>query len=96
MLRAVGCTTRQLDEVTSWQAAPYVLAALAGLPIGIAIGRIAFTRFAGSLAVIELHSTPFLFLLGLVGAVVVAVLAAIVVSVLVARPYRAAAVLREA
>jgi ABC-type lipoprotein release transport system permease subunit len=96
VLRAMGCTTRQLDEVTSWQATPYMLAAIAGLPIGIAIGRIAFTRFAESLAVVESASTPFRFLLVLIGAVIGAALVAIAVSVAVARPYRAAAVLREA
>jgi putative ABC transport system permease protein len=96
VLRAMGCTTRQLDEVTSWQVTPYMLAAFAGLPIGIAIGRIAFTRFAESLAVVESASTPFLFVLVLIGAVIGAALVAIAVSVAVARPYRAAAVLREA
>ena len=43
VLRAVGCTGRQLDAVTAWQALPAAVAALViGIPLGIALGRWTF------------------------------------------------------
>ena len=54
VLRAVGCTSRQLDAVTMWQALPAAVVSLGvGIPVGIAVGRWTFTGFARSLAVVD-------------------------------------------
>jgi predicted lysophospholipase L1 biosynthesis ABC-type transport system permease subunit len=96
VLRAVGCTARQLHAVTAWQALPAALAAvLIGCPLGIAVGRWAFTLFADSLAVVDAAATTIV----TTGAILVAVLAAIAVAdavaVIGARRIRAAVALRE-
>ena len=44
VLRVVGCTRGQLDTVTAWQVTPFALGAvLLGIPLGVALGRFAFT-----------------------------------------------------
>ena len=54
VLRVIGCTRRQLDAISTWQTAPFVVAALlVGIPLGLAVGRFAFTAFAQSLGVVD-------------------------------------------
>lgn len=97
VLRVIGCTRRQLDVVTAWQVSPFLLAAVVlGVPLGVAIGRLAFTLFADSLSVVDDPSTPAATLALLVVAVLVAAAIADLVAVVVARRSPAAAVLREA
>jgi ABC-type lipoprotein release transport system permease subunit len=95
VLRALGATRAQLDAVTAWQAAPFILATLVvGLPIGVALGRWAFTLFARSLAVVDEATVSAAMLGVLVAGVFVAFAIAAFVSVVVARRDRSAAVLR--
>ena len=96
VLRAVGCTSRQLDAVTMWQAFPAVVVSLGvGIPLGIAVGRWTFSRFARSLAVVDAASTTPLTAATLVLAVLVAVGIAGVLGVLAVRQTRASVALRE-
>ncbi len=81
-LEAIGFTRRQLGEVVAWQSVPVALiAVLIGMPIGILLGRWAFTAFARAFDVVDRPTTP---LLGVV-AFAVAVLAATGIGFLVAR-----------
>jgi hypothetical protein len=96
VLRVLGCTRRQLDAVTSWQVAPVVVAALVvGVPIGIAVGRLAFARFAQSLAVVEDASISFSVVALLVVAVLLAATVSVVVATAMTRRNRVALLLRE-
>ena len=96
VLRVIGCTRRQLDAITAWQAAPFAVGAiLLGIPLGIALGRFAFRQFAQSLAVVDDVTISGAVLAVLAGAVVVAAVIADVAAVAGARRTRTAAVLRE-
>jgi len=96
VLRVLGCTRSQLDAVASWQVAPVVGAALVlGVPFGLAVGRLAFARFARSLAVVDDVSISFSDLSVLVLAVLLAAAAAVVVAAMMTRRTRAAVILRE-
>ena len=96
VLRVIGCTRRQLDTVTAWQVTPLALGAmLFGVPIGVALGRLAFRRFAQSLAVVDDATTSAAIWALLAVAVLLAAVVADVVAVLAARRSRTAAVLRE-
>ena len=96
VLRAVGCTGRQLDAVTMWQAFPAAVVSLGvGIPLGIALGRWTFSTFARSLAVVDGASTTPLTVGILVIAVLVAVGIAGLLGVLAARQTRASVALRE-
>jgi hypothetical protein len=95
VLRVLGCTRGQLDAVASWQVAPVVGAALVlGVPLGLAVGRLAFARFADSLAVVDDVSISFSALALLVAAVLLAAAVAVVVAAAMTRRARAAVVLR--
>jgi predicted lysophospholipase L1 biosynthesis ABC-type transport system permease subunit len=95
VLRALGSTRGQLDAVTAWQAAPFLLATLiVGLPIGVALGRWAFTLFARSLAVVDDATVSVGILGALVASILVAFAIAAFVSVLIARRDRSTVVLR--
>ncbi len=96
VLRVLGCTRGQLDAVTSWQVAPVVVAALLlGIPIGIAVGRLAFARFAQSLAVVDDAAIPFSAIALLVVALLVAATVAVVIATAMTRRNRVALLLRE-
>jgi hypothetical protein len=95
VLRVLGCTRRQLDAVTSWQVAPAVGAALAlGIPLGVAVGRLAFARFAQSLAVVDDVSISLGLLALLVGAVLLSAAVAVVVATAMTRRTRTVVLLR--
>jgi len=96
VLQVIGCTRRQLNAITAWQAAPFVLGMVVlGIPLGIGLGRFAFTRFAQSLAVVDEATISMALVVALVAAVLVAAAVADVVAVAVTRRSRAATVLRE-
>ena len=95
VLRAIGCTSRQLDVVAAWQAMPLTTAATAlGIPVGVALGRWSFTQFAHSLAAVERPSTTVVTIGALVIAVLAAATAASGVGLFVRRRTCAAAVMR--
>jgi hypothetical protein len=97
VLQALGCSRAQLARTAAWQAVPAGLGALVvGLPLGVAIGRLAFSAFARSIAVVDDPSSPPWLVLALVVAVLLAVGAGALVSGLVARHVSSAATLREA
>ena len=90
VLRAVGCTSRQLNAIAAWQVLPAVCAAIVvGIPLGVALGRQSFAFFAHSLAVVDTPATTFVSVGALVGAVVVAAAIASLVSLTLSPPSRA-------
>ena len=90
VLRAVGCTSRQLNAIAAWQVLPAACAAIVvGIPLGIAVGRRSFAFFANSLAVVDTPSTTFVTIGSLVGAVLVAAAIAHLVSLILSPPSRA-------
>jgi hypothetical protein len=96
VLRALGSTRRQLDEVTAWQAAPFAVATVViGIPVGILLGQRGFTLFADSLEVVDTATVPAATYLWLTAAVVVGFAFATIVSVAVSRRLRVALLLRE-
>ena len=59
VLRVLGLTGRQVRATVSWMAATVALAALAaGVPVGIACGRLAWEFFAGQLGVQAVTQVP--------------------------------------
>jgi hypothetical protein len=67
ILRVLGFVRRDLRSVVGWQVSTLTLVALvAGLPLGIAAGRLAWTLFADGLGVLPEPVTPGLVLLLLV------------------------------
>ena len=59
VLQALGCSRAQLARTAAWQPVPPGLAALViGVPLGIAVGRLAFSAFARSIAVVDDPSSP--------------------------------------
>ena len=59
VLQALGCSRAQLARTAAWQPVPPGLAALViGVPLGIAVGRLAFSAFARSIAVVDPPSSP--------------------------------------
>jgi ABC-type lipoprotein release transport system permease subunit len=86
VLRAIGSTPGQLDAVTAWQAAPFAVGALlVGVPLGVAVGRRAYTLFAQSLAVVDDASTSVVMCVVLAGALLLAATIGSLVAIAVAR-----------
>ncbi|MFL6206283.1 MAG: FtsX-like permease family protein [Acidimicrobiales bacterium] len=97
VLQALGCSRLQLVRAAGWQAVPAGLAALAvGLPLGVAVGRLAFSAFARSIAVVDDPSSPPWLVAALALAVVASVGAGAVLSGQVARRVSSASTLRDA
>jgi hypothetical protein len=95
ILRAMGCTGRQLDVVTAWLAAPLAIVSIVlGIPIGVTLGRFAFRQFARSLALVDSPSTTPVTIGALLCAALVAGAVAIVVGLVVRRQTRVASILR--
>jgi hypothetical protein len=91
VVRALGFTPGQARAVAAWQAtAVAVVAVVLGVPIGIAIGRWAWTAITNALRVVDQSPTP----LAAVLATVVA--AVVVVNLLALGPGRRAARIRPA
>jgi ABC-type lipoprotein release transport system permease subunit len=72
IVKALGLTRRQVRAVIAWQTSTIlVIAAVFGLPLGIAVGRWAWTAFATSIGVVPVTVVPLLALvLGLLGLVI--------------------------
>jgi ABC-type lipoprotein release transport system permease subunit len=97
VLQALGSSRSQLARVAAWQTVPPGLAALAiGVPLGIAVGRLAFSAFARSIAVVDAPSSPPWLVVALALAVVASVGAGALVAGQVARHVSSAATLRDA
>jgi ABC-type lipoprotein release transport system permease subunit len=96
LLKALGFTPGDLGRAVAWQAATLAVATLvAGIPLGIVAGRVAWRLFAGQLGVVPGVSTP-ITLLALI--VPTAIILAVLVSAGPARTamrIRPAATLRE-
>ena len=59
ILKALSLTRRQVREIIAWQTSTTLfLAALIGLPLGIAAGRWAWSGFAGSIGVVPVVVIP--------------------------------------
>jgi len=63
LLKALGMERRQIRAVIAWQTSLTLLIAVAvGVPLGIALGRLAWRHFAGSLGVVPVSAVPVLLL----------------------------------
>ncbi|GAC1312240.1 MAG: hypothetical protein NVSMB16_09100 [Acidimicrobiales bacterium] len=83
VLKAIGFTRRQIAATVSWQATTIVVLGLViGVPVGAAVGRVLWRRFADQLFVVALPTLP---LIAIAAVVVVAAVLANAVSVLPAR-----------
>ncbi len=79
LLKALGMERGQIRAVIAWQTSLTLLLALAvGVPLGIALGRLAWQHFAGSLGVIPVAAVPVLLLVA--GAVVLLVVGNLLTS----------------
>jgi ABC-type lipoprotein release transport system permease subunit len=97
ILQALGCSRSQRARIAMWQAVPSGVAALViGVPLGVAIGRLAFSAFARSIAVVDDPSSPAWLVVGLVLAVGAAVAVGALVAGQVARRVSGAVTLRGA
>ena len=96
LLKSLGFTRGQLSAAVAWQATGTILVAIIiGVPLGVVVGRLLWTRFAAQLDVLAQPVVP----IASIGLVVIAsILAANIVSALPARYARtvpAALVLRN-
>jgi ABC-type lipoprotein release transport system permease subunit len=97
VLQALGCSRQQLARAAAWHPVPAGVAALVlGIPLGIAAGRLGFSAFARSVAVVDDPSSPLWLVAALVLALAVSVGLAALVSGGVARRVPGAATLRDA
>lgn len=59
VLKTIGFHRRQVSAVVAWQATTFAaLAALIGLPLGVALGRVAWRALADELGIVPDASTP--------------------------------------
>ena len=85
LLKALGFTGRQLGATVRWQAGATAFAGLvAGVPLGIGVGRTLWTQFATQLDMVPEVSTPFVTL------TIISVVALVVALGAAALPARAA------
>jgi hypothetical protein len=97
VLKTLGFTPGELGRAVAWQAtALAVLALLAGLPLGLVAGRLAWRLFAGQLGVVPGVSTPTVLLALIVpAAIALAVLVSIGPAVTAMRVHPAATLREE-
>ena len=63
VLKALGMTRGQLGSVVTWQAMTILaIAIVVGIPVGLAVGRVLWSRFAASLGVVPVVVAPVLLL----------------------------------
>jgi putative ABC transport system permease protein len=63
ILRSLGFSSRNLRATVRWQAATIVtIGALAGVPLGIIAGRLAWSRFADRLGLVPSADIPYVWL----------------------------------
>ena len=61
LFKALGVTRRQVSVMVAWQATITMgIALLIGLPVGVAVGRVLWTRFANSVGVVPHPTVPIL------------------------------------
>jgi ABC-type lipoprotein release transport system permease subunit len=73
LLKALGLRPRQVRAVIAWQASTILaIATIAGVPLGIAGGRWAWTSFATSIGVVPFTVVPSASLVAVVAALFVA------------------------
>ncbi len=61
LFKAIGVTRRQVSLAVAWQATITIgIAVVVGFPVGVAIGRVLWTRFANSLGVVPHPTVPLL------------------------------------
>jgi hypothetical protein len=92
----IGFTRRQVQATVAWQATAFALAALAtGVPIGIVVGRWAWTAAAGAIGAPTATAVPASVLAIVAGVVLVANLAAALPAAAAGRLTAAAALRTE-
>ena len=97
MLRALGCTPKQVHATLRWQALTIVLLGLVvGVPIGLIAARQLWREFASGLGVATTSHVPALAIVVIVGGSVVLALAAAIPPARKATSVVPAAALREA
>ena len=95
VLRSIGLTRRQVRSAISWQAGTLTAAALGlGIPLGILCGRVAWRLFAGQLGILPVVVLPFILVLVVPAALLLAVAVAAVPGESAART-RPAEILRS-
>jgi hypothetical protein len=73
LLKALGMTRRQVRAIVAWQTSITLgIAALAGIPLGIIAGRLAWRAFAGSLGVAPVTVVPALLAVASAAALLIA------------------------
>jgi hypothetical protein len=73
LLKALGLRSGQLRAVVGWQTSTImVIAGVIGVPLGIAVGNLAWTTFANSIGVVPLPAVPVTALLAGIAALLVA------------------------
>jgi predicted lysophospholipase L1 biosynthesis ABC-type transport system permease subunit len=77
LLKTIGFQRGQISAVVAWQATTFATAALIGIPLGLALGRVLWRAMANQMGIVPDISTPSL-------ALVLAVPATIVVANLIA------------
>jgi hypothetical protein len=97
MLKTLGLRRRQLRAIVAWQASTIlVIAALAGIPLGVAAGHWAWTNFAGTVGFVPVTVVPVpALLLGLLALLAAGNLLAAVPAAVAARTPPAAALRAE-
>jgi hypothetical protein len=97
VLQALGCSRQQLARAAAWQPVPAGVAAVGiGVPFGVAAGRLGFSAFARSVAVVDDPSSPPWLVAALLLAVLISVGIGALVAGGVARRVPGAATLRDA
>lgn len=74
VLRALGCTPRQIDRIVAWQATMLaIVGTVIGAPLGILLGRFVWSRIADAYGVAIDSAWPwFAMLITLIGTVLLA------------------------
>jgi hypothetical protein len=71
LLKTIGFQRRQISSVVAWQATTFGTAALIGIPLGLALGRVLWRAMANEMGIVPDVSTPALALLLAIPATVV-------------------------
>jgi ABC-type lipoprotein release transport system permease subunit len=95
ILRTIGFTRRQVSRTVAWQAATLAVVALAiGLPLGVLLGRLAWSMFADRLGVVSVPVVAWSRVLLVIPATVVIAVLISIPAAIAARRTEPAAVLR--
>src|SRR6185369_7456364 len=87
LLKSLGFTRRQVGGAVTWQAiATGIVALVVGVPVGVALGRWAWTAFARELDVVPQPDVP---ALTIAAVVVLTLVVAVIVAIVPARVGRA-------